>query len=82
MFVFSCGHYWGLSGLLLAPPLYGPWNGAKAVAGTIRADDTYIKVCVAIWTVSRLCCGLSALSRDRDADLFVCLVCSSGRCPT
>lgn len=48
----NCGHYWGLSGLLIAIPLYGPWNGATAVANTVRANDTYINVCTAIWAVS------------------------------
>ena len=51
--VSSCGHYWGLSGLLLAPPLYGPWNGAQAVAGSVRSNDNYIYACVAIWAVCR-----------------------------
>ncbi|SGY14925.1 BQ5605_C013g07170 [Microbotryum silenes-dioicae] len=51
---FSCGHYWGLSGLLLAPPLYGPWNGAQALKGTIRDTDKWIYAWVALWAFGEL----------------------------
>lgn len=49
---YSSGHYWGLSGLLIAAPLYGPWNGARALAGTARASDNWIYGWVAAWLVS------------------------------
>lgn len=37
------------TGVLLAAPLYGPWNGALALAGTLRSSDTYIYSAVALW---------------------------------
>ncbi|GAA5980145.1 hypothetical protein JCM21900_005774, partial [Sporobolomyces salmonicolor] len=48
------GHYWGLSGLLLAAPLYGPWNGAARVAGTVRNQDQWIYFWVALWAYAEL----------------------------
>ncbi|GAA5871081.1 hypothetical protein JCM1840_007585 [Sporobolomyces johnsonii] len=50
----NSGHYWGLSGLLLAAPLYGPWNGAARVAGTVRDQDQWIYFWVALWAYAEL----------------------------
>ncbi|KAI5475362.1 enoyl reductase [Pseudohyphozyma bogoriensis] len=50
----NSGHYWGLSGLLLAVPLYGPWNSAQKLAGTLRANDNYINITVGIWLYAEL----------------------------
>ncbi|SCV70314.1 BQ2448_1708 [Microbotryum intermedium] len=47
-------HYWGLSGLLLAPPLYGPWNSAQALKGTVRDTDKWIYAWVALWAFGEL----------------------------
>lgn len=50
----SAGHYWLISGLLLAYPFYGPWNSASAVNGTLRAKDEYIWPLISVWIVRSL----------------------------
>lgn len=47
----SSGHYWGLSGLLLAVPLYAPSNGAKALYDTIQDKDAWLFGWSALWAV-------------------------------
>lgn len=47
----SSGHYWGLSGVLLAAPLYGPWNGAAALKGTRLESDAWLYGWTALWAV-------------------------------
>ncbi|GAA6040317.1 hypothetical protein JCM8097_009417 [Rhodosporidiobolus ruineniae] len=50
----NSGHYWGLSGLLLAAPLYGPWNGAAKLAGSIQETDAWIYGWAALWAIGEL----------------------------
>lgn len=50
----NSGHYWGLSGLLIALPLYGPWNGAERIARTLRANPNWVYGTTAVWAVSPL----------------------------
>ncbi|KAK4049129.1 3-oxo-5a-steroid 4- dehydrogenase [Microbotryomycetes sp. JL201] len=45
----NSAHYWGLSGLLIAAPLYGPWNGAKALGTSVRNQDNWIYGWAALW---------------------------------
>ncbi|BGP17382.1 hypothetical protein JCM10213_002865 [Rhodosporidiobolus nylandii] len=52
--VKNSGHYWGLSGLLLAAPLYGPWNGAKALSGTVFESDKWIWGWAGLWAYAEL----------------------------
>lgn len=57
----NCGHYWGLSGLLLAVPLYGPWYSLRALRGTIQAKDEFLYPLVSVFLfseVSNLVCHL------------------------
>lgn len=52
----SCGHYWGLSGIALAVPLYGPWHSAEAIGRTdIQNNTLYLGACLAVFFV----CGIS-----------------------
>ncbi|BGP49305.1 Very-long-chain enoyl-CoA reductase [Rhodotorula kratochvilovae] len=50
----NSGHYWGLSGVLLAVPLYGPWNGAARLAGTVQATDAWLWGWTALWAYAEL----------------------------
>ncbi|GAA5914465.1 hypothetical protein JCM6882_003027 [Rhodosporidiobolus microsporus] len=50
----NSGHYWGLSGLLLAAPLYGPWNGADRVAGSVLDNDKWIYGWSALWAFAEV----------------------------
>ncbi|GAA5999672.1 trans-2-enoyl-CoA reductase (NADPH) TSC13 [Rhodotorula paludigena] len=50
----NSGHYWGLSGILLAVPLYGPWNGAARVAGTTLDSDSWLYGWTALWAYAEL----------------------------
>ncbi|GAA5825231.1 hypothetical protein JCM11251_006154 [Rhodosporidiobolus azoricus] len=50
----NSAHYWGLSGLLLAAPLYGPWNGAERVAGSVLDSDKWIYGWSALWAYAEL----------------------------
>ncbi|GAA5848936.1 hypothetical protein JCM8547_006393 [Rhodosporidiobolus lusitaniae] len=50
----NSAHYWGLSGLLLAAPLFGPWNGAARLAGTIQDSDAWIYGWTALWAYAQL----------------------------
>ncbi|GAA5823672.1 hypothetical protein JCM10212_007092 [Sporobolomyces blumeae] len=50
----NSGHYWGLSGVLLAVPLYGPWNGAARLVGTVRDSNNWLYFWVALWTYAEL----------------------------
>ncbi|KAM0754506.1 hypothetical protein T439DRAFT_376977 [Meredithblackwellia eburnea MCA 4105] len=50
----NSGHYWGLSGLLIAAPLYGPWNSAKALEGTLRSRENFVWGMVGIWAFAQL----------------------------
>ncbi|ORY70636.1 3-oxo-5-alpha-steroid 4-dehydrogenase-domain-containing protein [Leucosporidium creatinivorum] len=50
----NSGHYWGLSGLLIAAPLYGPWNGASALAGSTRASDNWIYGWAGVWLFGQI----------------------------
>ncbi|KAL8278874.1 hypothetical protein RQP46_008745 [Phenoliferia psychrophenolica] len=52
--VKNSGHYWGLSGLLIAIPLYGPWNSAEKLAGTLRANPNWIYGTVGVWAFAQL----------------------------
>jgi len=47
----SCGHYWGLSGLLLAIPLYGPWYGLSALRGSVQAKDEFLFPLASVYLV-------------------------------
>ncbi|GAA5872186.1 hypothetical protein JCM16303_001004 [Sporobolomyces ruberrimus] len=48
----NSAHYWGLSGVLLAVPLYGPWNGQLRLSNSILSNDKYLYTWVAIWVYS------------------------------
>ncbi|GAA5949088.1 hypothetical protein JCM3765_004008 [Sporobolomyces pararoseus] len=48
----NSAHYWGLSGVLLAAPLYGPWNGQLRLSSSILSNDTYLYSWVALWVYS------------------------------
>ncbi|GAA5926574.1 trans-2-enoyl-CoA reductase (NADPH) TSC13 [Sporobolomyces koalae] len=50
----NSAHYWGLSGVLLAAPLYGPWNGAARLSGSVLSNDKYLYFWAALWTYSEL----------------------------
>ncbi|GAA6023977.1 hypothetical protein JCM10207_006840, partial [Rhodosporidiobolus poonsookiae] len=50
----NSAHYWGLSGVLLAAPLYGPWNSASALAGTVRDRDGWLYGWTALWAFAEL----------------------------
>ncbi|KAK4055854.1 3-oxo-5a-steroid 4- dehydrogenase [Microbotryomycetes sp. JL221] len=50
----NSSHYWGLSGLLIAGPLYGPWNGARALRLSVRSQDNWIFGWVALWAFGEL----------------------------
>uniref|UniRef100_A0A0K3CGB4 BY PROTMAP: gi/472580643/gb/EMS18427.1/ enoyl reductase [Rhodosporidium toruloides NP11] gi/647397130/emb/CDR39923.1/ RHTO0S04e12068g1_1 [Rhodosporidium toruloides] n=1 Tax=Rhodotorula toruloides TaxID=5286 RepID=A0A0K3CGB4_RHOTO len=52
--VKNSGHYWGLSGILLAAPLYGPWNGAARLIGTSRDSESWIYGWAALWAYAEL----------------------------
>ncbi|GAA5901278.1 trans-2-enoyl-CoA reductase (NADPH) TSC13 [Sporobolomyces salmoneus] len=48
----NSAHYWGLSGVLLAVPLYGPWNGQSRLSNSILSNDKYLYFWVALWAYS------------------------------
>ncbi|TNY24417.1 3-oxo-5-alpha-steroid 4-dehydrogenase-domain-containing protein [Rhodotorula diobovata] len=50
----NSGHYWGLSGVLLAAPLYGPWNGAARLAGSVQDGDAWLYGWTALWVYAEL----------------------------
>ncbi|GAA5850643.1 hypothetical protein JCM9279_006372 [Rhodotorula babjevae] len=50
----NSGHYWGLSGVLLAVPLYGPWNGAAKLAGTVQDGNAWLYGWTALWAYAEL----------------------------
>ncbi|BGP56307.1 hypothetical protein JCM8202_005294 [Rhodotorula sphaerocarpa] len=50
----NSGHYWGLSGVLLAAPLYGPWNGALALRSSRLESDAWLYGWTALWTFAEL----------------------------
>jgi len=50
----NSAHYWGLSGTLIAVPLYGPWLGQKALQGSVRESDKWIYGWVALWAYAEL----------------------------
>ncbi|WFD23075.1 very-long-chain enoyl-CoA reductase [Malassezia equina] len=52
--VKNSGHYWLLSGVLLAGGVYSPSLGAKAVQGSIRDNLVYLGACVLLWIVAEL----------------------------
>ncbi|GAA5847161.1 hypothetical protein JCM5353_004985 [Sporobolomyces roseus] len=45
----NSAHYWGLSGILLAVPLYGPWNGASRLSSSILSNPTYLSFWTLFW---------------------------------
>lgn len=47
----SCGHYWGLSGLMLAIPLYGPWYSLRALRGSLQAKEEFLYPLVGVFLV-------------------------------
>ncbi|GAA5873005.1 hypothetical protein JCM3774_004895 [Rhodotorula dairenensis] len=50
----NSGHYWGLSGVLLAAPLYGPWNGASALKGSRLESHAWLYGWTALWAFAEL----------------------------
>merc|ERR1712093_61179 len=50
----NSAHYWGLSGLMLAIPLYGPWYGASAVRGTLQAKDEFLFPMLGTWLFAEM----------------------------
>jgi very-long-chain enoyl-CoA reductase len=40
--------------VLLAVPLYGPWNGALRLSNSVLSNDKYLYSWVALWVVSPL----------------------------
>ncbi|GAA6021418.1 hypothetical protein JCM11491_006702 [Sporobolomyces phaffii] len=50
----NSAHYWGLSGVLLAAPLYGPWNGAARLSTSVLSNDTYLYSFVALWVYAEV----------------------------
>ncbi|GAA5990245.1 hypothetical protein JCM11641_001797 [Rhodosporidiobolus odoratus] len=50
----NSGHYWGLSGLLLAAPLYGPWNGSSALEGSIRDSNVWLYGWTTVWVYAEV----------------------------
>jgi very-long-chain enoyl-CoA reductase len=52
---------------LIAAPLYGPWNGAQALAGTVRSSDNWINRWVGLWLVSPI--GTRGAKDDFDLTL-------------
>lgn len=58
----NSGHYWGLSGLVLAIPIYGPWNSAARLSGTLRDETAWIVGTVAIWTFGEISNAITHLN--------------------
>lgn len=62
--MYSSAHYWILSGLALAIPLYSPSNSNQILRAksSIRTVDEYLYPCVAVWffaEVSNFVCHLT-----------------------
>lgn len=47
----SSAHYWFLSGVFLAGAIYGPWNGAPRVTGTVFDSTNWLACWTALWAV-------------------------------
>jgi very-long-chain enoyl-CoA reductase len=47
-------HYWGLSGVLLAAGIYGPWASRSALKGTIQSQDSFLYACAGVWALAEL----------------------------
>jgi len=52
--VKNSGHYWLLSGVLLAGGVYSPSLGTKAVQGSIRDNLVYLGACLLLWVIAEL----------------------------
>ncbi|WFD26840.1 very-long-chain enoyl-CoA reductase [Malassezia nana] len=52
--VKNSGHYWLLSGVVLAGGVYSPSLGAEAVKGTIRDNVVYLAGCALLWLIAEL----------------------------
>ncbi|KAF8339664.1 3-oxo-5-alpha-steroid 4-dehydrogenase-domain-containing protein [Cantharellus anzutake] len=48
----NSAHYHILSGILLAGGVYGPWYSRKALAGSLRANPTFLAACTGVWLVA------------------------------
>ena len=54
----SSFHYWILSGVLLAIPLYGPWNSWASLSSSFRNTPEYLYPFVGIWIFAEVSNGL------------------------
>lgn len=52
--VKNSGHYWLLSGVVLAGGVYSPSLSAEAVKGSIRDNVVYLAGCALLWLVAEL----------------------------